>query len=222
MRKVLIGVLAIVTVALLVMAVWTDTIDRSMDDSIGHEDYTTKSFEFNSGVPISGAITIGSPPEMLESKLTTISYNFSMEIPYGTSMDLRVNGIYFFFTPPDFADNPSIELKESVGGLSSLDGILEVVNASSIIMRGHLKINPEMPQEAETESGFLGCTIDFNYWEHGLPEPNNSSGQVGVLQMRPVTVIPAHLPVENWFLALGATLLGWGILIIYFIRMRDN
>ncbi|MBA7562437.1 hypothetical protein ES708_04089 [subsurface metagenome] len=222
MRKVLIGVLAIVTVALLVMAVWTGTIDRSMDDSIGREDYATKSFEFNSGVPISGAITIGSPPEMLESKLTSITYNISMEIPYGTPMDLRVNEIHFFFTPPGFADNPSIELMESVGGLWSYNGILEVVNASSIIMRGHLKINPEMPQEAETESGFLGCTIDFNYWEHGLPEPNNSSGEVGVLQMRPVTLIPAHIPAETWILALGTSLLGWGVLIVYIIRKRGN
>ncbi len=220
LRKVLIGFLAIATLAIFLMAVWTDTIDRSVDEGIGRDDYTTKSLEFNSGVPISGAITIGSPPVMIESKLTSISYNISMEIPNGTPMDLRVDEIIFFFTPTGFADNPSHELFEIVGGLSRYDGILEVVNASSIIMRGTLKINPEMPQGAER--GFLGCTIDFHYWEHGLPQPNNSSGEVGVLQMRPITMIPAHIPAENWILALETSLLGWGVLFVYVIWKRSN
>lgn len=216
----MIGILAIATVALFLMAVWIDTVDRSVNEGFTREDYTTKSFEFNSGVPISGAITIGSPPVMIESKLTTISYNISMEIPNGTPMDLRVDKITFFFTPTGFADNPSLELIEIVGGLWRYNGILEVVNASSIIMRGTFKINPEMPQGAE--SGFLGCTIDFNYWEHGLPQPNNSSGEVGVLQMRPVTMIPAHIPAENWILALETSFLGWGVLFVYFIWKRSN
>lgn len=220
MRKVLIGVLAIVTIIIFMMAVWTDTIDRSMNVGITSEDYTTKSFEFNNGVPISGAITIGSTPRMIESKLTSISYNISMEIPSETPMDLTVEEIRFVFTPTGFADNPSYELIKIVGALSDYYGILEVVNASSIIIRGHLKIIPVMPQGSE--SGFLGCHIYFHYWEHGLPQSNNSAGDVGVYQMRPVTIIPAYIPLENWFLALGISFLGWVVLFVYFIRKRSN
>jgi hypothetical protein len=220
LRKSLFGTFAILTIALFVIAVWADSIDRSTQIGIDADDYATESFEFNNGVPMLGNITLGSPPTMMESRPTSISYNISMEIPSETPMNLRVDEIRFIITPEGFPDNPSHELIEVVAALWSWNGIVEVVNASSIILRGSVHITPTMPQGADR--GFLGCIIEFHYWEYGLPPPpsNDTSGGTGVYQMRPVTIVPAYISSGTWILAFEATLLVWILLVIYILREK--
>ncbi|MFW9968401.1 MAG: hypothetical protein ACFFEA_14705 [Candidatus Thorarchaeota archaeon] len=209
----MIGVYAIVTVAVILMAAWTQTIGNTVLAERGIT--ATDDFDIKGGVPMNGSITITSRSTMMESRPTWISYNISLEIPSKSPMNLRVDIIRFVFTAADYWNQPIGE--KTIETAATLSHTLEIVNATSVIMHGSLQITPEMLEG--NASGFLGCIIDYHYWEYGHPPPpsNNTSGTVGVIQLRPFTIIPAYLAEENWFLAMEASLLVWAILIMYFV-----
>ncbi|MFW9976167.1 MAG: hypothetical protein ACFFDQ_12925 [Candidatus Thorarchaeota archaeon] len=211
----MIGVYAIVTVAVILMAAWTQTIGNTV--LAGRAISATADFDISDGVPMNGNITITSHSTMMESRPTWISYNISLEFPSDTPMNLRVDMVHFVFTKTDFWEQPSGE--RTIETVLALSQNIEIVNATSVIMYGNnLQIIPKMLEG--NASGFLGCIIEFHSWEYGHTPPSITtlpSGTVGVIQLRPFTIIPAYLAEENWFFAMEAFLLVWAILIVYFV-----
>ena len=210
LKKIGVGVFVLVTIAVIVMAVWTQAIGSTTLAERGEK--ATAGFETNYGDPMNGEVSIASHSTMLESKPTWISYNISLEIPGGSPMNLKVDYIDFVFTASDFAYQPEDAI-ESVGYVESR---IIVVNATSVIIHGSTQITPIMPQGDAT--GFLGCSIGYRTWENGTPKPPvGIDYEVGVIQLRPFTIVPAYLAKEPWFSAMETLLLVWVVLIIYFV-----
>ncbi len=214
MRREFYLILSIVTVSFIIMAVYTDTTARVVYGRYGRERTKTEAFQYLDDEPHFGAITISVQPVMYESVATTVSFNFTINIISETPVNLTIERIRIFFTPenasPPFLDE---DIPWKVGAMGPY-GFLEVVNASTVTFRGHIRILPVI-LEGE-ENIFLGVVVSFelrnqsSYW----------SGSGGALHILPVDIVPAYLQPEGWFLGMEVTFLVWGIVLINSIRVR--
>ena len=221
MRRVFYLILTIVTVSFIVMAVYTDTTARVVYGHYGIERTKTEAFQYLDDVPHFGAITISAQPAMYESVVTTVSFNFTINIISNTPVNLTIERIRIFFTPEN-ASTPFMDedIPWLVGGMDSYDGILKVVNASIVTFRGHIRILPAI-LEGE-ENIFLGVIVSFELWNHSTSEDNYWSGSGGALYILPVDIVLAYLQSEGWFLGMVVTFLVWGIVLINSMRVRRD
>jgi len=215
LRRALYLVLSIVTVSFIIMAVYTDTTSRVVYGNYGSERTKTEVFQYLDDEPHFGAITISVKPVMYESVLTSVWFNFTINIISSTPVNLTIEYIRFYFTP----ENRSAYLDDEdfpwlVGGMGAYGGIVTVVNASTVAFRGHVHISPIIIEGEENIS--LDVVVSFELWNHST----YWSGQGGALQILPVEIVPAYLQSEGWFLGMEVTFLIWGIVLINSIRMR--
>ena len=216
MRRVVHGILAIITIGLLVMAIGTDQISRTIHVTQSSES-STEEFQYIEDDPLTGGITLSVNPVMYESTPTRVRYNISITILSNIPMNITIDFIEFLFTPRNYSPiQDSFDIPRKVGIIDRYGGILSVVNASSITMSGSVDIIPEILEG--WEDIYLGCLVGYDLRNHSLIEPNFwSSTEGGAILMIPVDVIPAILRPEGWTSALSVLILVWCAAFVYFV-----
>ncbi|MHA2086138.1 MAG: hypothetical protein ACXABD_20530 [Candidatus Thorarchaeota archaeon] len=220
MRRAFYLVFTIVTVSFLIMAQYTGTISGEVYGDYGLERTKTVPFQYLDDEPHFGAITISAQSVMYESVLARVSFNFTINIISDTPVDLTLEQIRFFFTPEN-ASAPFLDedIPWKVAEMGSLDGILEVANASTVTFRRYCWITPAI-LEGE-ENIFLGVVVSFELRNHSSTVLS-WYGQGGALHILPVEIFPTYLQSEGWFLGMGGTFLVWGIVLFYNYRVRSR
>jgi hypothetical protein len=217
MRKVLYGVLTLITIGFLIVAGWTGGIYREINSH--HGQFATDTFQYVDDDPIEGNVTLHSPNEMYEGVPISVFFNISLEVQGHVPMYLEIRRIEFLFTPIDLENRTEADLPKEVGRWSAI--ALQIENASSVNIASTTTITPDII----TGDVFLGCSVDYLIRNDSLSGPCEYGndcwfGPDGSLFMIPVNVYPLILEPSSWSVGLAGSLLVWVLIVINEFRRR--
>ena len=209
MRKSFYGLLAVLTIGLLIMTSWTGFIFSEIPRS--HQS-VTDNFQYIEDDPLEGQVMLGSNTQMYEGIRNQVYYNISLEIQSSTAMNLIIERIEFYLSPLN------LESRELVGH-SHIQ--LQIENTTSVNVMGSAEIRPVII----TGETYLGCGVEYilsNVSLSGPFEYGNDSwfGPDGSLLMIPVTVYPTFLHPQGWLYGYTGTMILWGIIGFNELRKR--